>query len=256
MINIAGIPLNTQELLNASYSGPFVTAARKKFSNSGNSATQKWSAYIKGSANRQDYLQAALQWITAAKQSQTGGMKSVDEYMSRHRRDEGIDEMKAYFTTVIDWAESTFTAPSQPPYKEMYGLEWGRLYREYGGEERDSQKVIIRVRALMADECVGDKRGIFEYVLSGKKKTGLLNIRIFEDGTKHMVYEKQTQEAKAKGESNCPLCTVGDTAHKTKIWKLSEMDTDHVATWSRGGSTDISNCQMLCKTHNRTKGNR
>ena len=31
------------------------------------------------------------------------------------------------------------------------------------------------------------------------------------------------------------------------------MDADHVTAWSRGGSTDISNCQMLCKTHNRAK---
>lgn len=251
MINIAGIPLNTQELLNASYSGPFVTAARKEFSNSLNSAAQKWSAYIKGSANRQDYLSAALQWIAAEK-----GMDSVDKYMSEHRQNNNIDELKKYFNTVIDWAESTFTSPNQPPYKEMCGLEWGRLYREYGSEGRDSQKVIERVRTLMADERVNDKKGIFEYILSGEKMPQLLNIRIFEDSTKRTVYEKQTQEAKAKGTSNCPLCAAGDTACKTKIWKLSEMDADHVAAWSRGGATDIDNCQMLCKTHNRAKGNR
>ena len=28
------------------------------------------------------------------------------------------------------------------------------------------------------------------------------------------------------------------------------------AAWSKGGATDISNCQMLCKTHNRAKGDR
>ena len=31
---------------------------------------------------------------------------------------------------------------------------------------------------------------------------------------------------------------------------------DHVTAWSKGGATDISNCQMLCKTHNRAKGNK
>ena len=31
---------------------------------------------------------------------------------------------------------------------------------------------------------------------------------------------------------------------------------DHVTPWSKGGATDISNCQMLCRTHNRAKGNR
>lgn len=34
------------------------------------------------------------------------------------------------------------------------------------------------------------------------------------------------------------------------------MDADHVKAWSNGGPTDESNCQMLCKTHNRAKGNR
>ena len=41
-INIAGVPLNEQELLNAIYSGPFVTAAKEEFSNSNNSNLQKW----------------------------------------------------------------------------------------------------------------------------------------------------------------------------------------------------------------------
>jgi len=34
------------------------------------------------------------------------------------------------------------------------------------------------------------------------------------------------------------------------------MDADHVAAWSKGGGTDIKNCQVLCKTHNQAKGNR
>jgi hypothetical protein len=33
-INIAGVPLNNQELLNAVYSGPFVTLGKEEFSNS------------------------------------------------------------------------------------------------------------------------------------------------------------------------------------------------------------------------------
>lgn len=34
------------------------------------------------------------------------------------------------------------------------------------------------------------------------------------------------------------------------------MDADHVTAWSRGGATTEDNCQMLCKTHNRAKGNK
>ena len=62
-INIAGVPLNNQELLNAVYSGPFVTKAKEEFSNSQNANIQKWSAYVSGSANRQEFLECALDWL-------------------------------------------------------------------------------------------------------------------------------------------------------------------------------------------------
>jgi len=81
-------------------------------------------------------------------------------------------------------------------------------------------------------------------------------VRVFDDPTKRSVYEAQTADAKKKGVSNCPNCAIGHDANKEKIWSLSGMDADHVAAWSKGGSTDAKNCQMLCKTHNRAKGNR
>jgi 5-methylcytosine-specific restriction endonuclease McrA len=89
-----------------------------------------------------------------------------------------------------------------------------------------------------------------------RKDNRLLEIRIFDDRTMKKVYEAQTNDAEAKGVSNCPLCAMESTNNRTRIWKLSEMDADHVTAWSRGGATDESNCQMLCKTHNRAKGNK
>ena len=102
-INIVGIPLNNQELLNAVYSGVFVTLAKAEFSNSQNSNIQKWSAYIRGSANRQDFLEQALNWVSKG---------VIDDYMSLHRYDTDIKELKTYFNSVIDWVSSVFyTAP-------------------------------------------------------------------------------------------------------------------------------------------------
>ena len=49
---------------------------------------------------------------------------------------------------------------------------------------------------------------------------------------------------------------LGADSNKMKIWKLSEMDADHVTAWSKGSATGVENCQMLCKTHDRAKGNR
>ena len=202
-INIAGVPLNEQELLNAIYSGSFVTAAKEEFSNSQNANVQKWSAYITGSVNRQDFLKTALDWVSRG---------NIDGYMSKHR---------TYHKT---------------PY--------------------DPDVVSKKVQALMADPFVKNKKGIFEYILGGEQDTKLLDIRIFEEATKRSVYTMQTKTATDLGVSNCPLCAMGHEANRTRIWKLAEMDADHVSAWSNGGATDISNCQMLCKTHNRAKGNR
>lgn len=242
-INIAGVPLNSQELLNAVYSGPFVTLAKEEFSNSQNANIQKWSAYISGSANRQEFLERALDWVSKGK---------IDDYMSKHRFDTNINELKTYFNSVIDWVSTVFTDVES----EMRGLEWGRLYETYKKQPYNPQKVSEQVRELYADSYVKNRKGVFEFILGGSTDYKLLDVRIFDEATKKSVYAKQTAEAEKKGTSNCPLCTVGNNANRTKIWILKDMDADHVSAWSKGGATDIKNCEMLCKTHNRAKGNR
>ncbi len=242
-INIQGIPLNEQELLNAIYSGPFVTKAKEEFSYSQNANIQKWSHYVSGSVNRQDYLRTSLDWVSHG---------NIDSYMSQHRFDTDITELKTYFNTVIDWISTTFT-DVEP---QMKGLEWGRLYETYHTTAYDPADVSQKVQTYLADDFVTDKRGVFEYVLGGCQDRKLLNIRVFNDHIKKTVYKNQTTKARERGKSNCPLCAIGQDANRTKIWDLKDMDADHVTAWSRGGATDIWNCQMLCKTHNRAKGNR
>lgn len=131
-INIAGVPLNNQELLNAVYSGPFVTLAKQEFSNSRNSNVQKWSAYINGAVNRQDYLERALDWVSRG---------NISSYMSAHRQDLDITELKTYFNSVIDWVSAVFIDVES----EMRGLEWGRLYEQYHATPYSPQKVSERV---------------------------------------------------------------------------------------------------------------
>lgn len=246
-INIAGVPLNDQELLNAVYSGPFVTAAKAVFSNSRNAHQQKWAAYVKGDPKRQDILAVALSWMAASKNI------AVDRYMADHRHDQSIDSLQAYFTSVIDWISSVFT---RPPDKEMRGLEWGRLYEEHHNTSYSSAKLESRLAELRVDPAVHNSRGIYEYLLGGEKQTQLLDIRLFDERAKRQTYERQTKRAEAQGSSNCPLCAVGHSATASKIWGLREMDADHVTAWSQGGASDLANCQMLCVSHNRAKGNR
>lgn len=243
IINIGGVEINPQEELNAVYSGPFVSAARHEFSNKEDSRVQKWGAYITGSANRQDFLQEALKWVSKGK---------IEDYMQEHRWDTNINELKNHFNDVINWIESIF----DEVYPQMKGLNWGELYDRFHNNPYNHTEVSQKVRDLLCDPCVGDRKNVFEYVLGGSGDTKLLNIRVFEESTKHRVYDRQTKEAKASGISNCPLCAIGHDANRQRIWKLTDMDADHVRAWSKGGATEESNCQMLCRTHNRAKGNR
>lgn len=242
-INIAGVPLNDQELLNALYSGPFVTLGKEEFSNSQNTNTQKWSAYISGSALRQDFLERALDWVSKGK---------IDNYMSINRKSTNITELKNYFNSVIDWISGVFTDVES----EMRGLEWGRLYETYNKTGYNPKTVSEEVKKVYSDFYIKNKKGIFEYILGGLTDTKLLEVRVFDEPTKKSVYNIQTAEAESKGVSNCSHCAIGHDVNKSKIWKLVDMDADHVAAWSKGGATKVENCEMLCKPHNRAKGNK
>lgn len=243
-INIKGIPLNAQEIRNASYYGRFVTLAKAEFSNSQNANVNKWGAYIEGNVKRQEYLERALDWVSQG---------NIDLYMSQHRYDDNIEGLKSYFNSVIDWVSTVF---SGAPHPKMCGLKWGELYEQYHSQSYNPAEVRAEVERLDGDSYVTNKSGIFEYILGGQQEKKLLNVRVFDEATKKSVHAKQTAAAKASSTSNCPLCAIGHDANKGRIYKFEEMDADHVSAWSKGGATSADNCEMLCKTHNRAKGNR
>lgn len=246
-INIAGMALTKQEISNAIYSGAFVTAAKKIFSNSTSPRLNVWRNFVRGNVKRQELLRTALEWVVKSSDD-----KDVETYMSAHRDDGDVSELENYFVSVIDWARKIFPNTTA----EMCGLEWARLYETYHENFYDAQKLAAEIEKLYADEAVTDKSGIFEYLLSGKELKQLLNVRIFEPSVKKTAYARQTQAAQSKGVSNCPMCALAGGSRAKKIWTFKEMEADHVTAWSTGGETTADNCQMLCKAHNRSKGNR
>ncbi len=172
--------------------------------------------------------------------------------MSQNRTKQSIDELKNYFNSVIDWVSTVFINVE----REMCGIEWGRLYETFHKTPYDSKRISEHIKNLYGDPYVKNRKGIFEYLLGGSVDSKLLDVRVFDEATKKSIYATQTSKANTEKISNCSLCAIGHDANKTKIWTLAEMDADHVAAWSKGGATEPSNCELLCKTHNRAKGNR
>lgn len=242
-INIAGEKLTDQELRNAVYHGPWVSAAKKYFSKNGCPAYGIASDYMTGSPIRQDYLETAIEWINCGR---------IDEYMRDHQHESNANDLWLYFKRVIDWVETTFPKKRS----QMKSVKWGPLYNKHKESKLDPAALEGRIAHLMTDVDVHNKRGIYEYVIGGESDTRLLDVRVFDEKTKLAAYGKQTKAAQASDSSNCPMCACGTNSNSNRIYDISEMDADHVTAWSNGGSTKLSNCEMLCVPHNRSKGNR
>lgn len=197
---------------------------------------------MKAKVERQEVLATALKWVSD---------NHIEDYMAQHRNDDDISELKIYFNSIIDWASGTFIET----HKEMRNIDWGDFYRRFHCNHYDLTKLNNKVEDLFKDDAVQNKKNIYEYVLDGCQDASLLKIRFFSKGIAKKVYNKQTKKAKAGGYSNCPDCILENGKNAKKIWELNEMEADHVTPWSKGGDTTEENCQMLCKHHNRLKGN-
>lgn len=221
-INIAGERLTDQELRNAVYSGPWVSDAKRYFSKHGCAAYGLGSDYLSGSPIRQEYLETTIKWISN---------NAIEKYMGRNQREPNANEIWLYFQSVINWIRVIF-----PNYRrEMKGVEWGILYNRFKEQRYDSIKLEAEVAMLMEDEDVGNKKGIYIYVLTHEEKH--LNIRAFSPNQKREAYERQ------KG--ICPVCS--------EHFEIEEMEADHITPWHEGGKTIADNCQMLCREDNRRK---
>jgi hypothetical protein len=221
-INIAGEKLTNQELLNAVYSGPWVSDLKRYFSKTGCAAYEIGNNYMNGSPIRQDYLETVIKWISN---------DSIEIYMAQRQHEPNANELWLYFQNVINWVKVIFPTSR----KEMKGVEWGTLYNQFKDKKLDPKKLEDEIKELMKNEEVTNKKGIYRYILTGEDK--YLNIRSFTENQKTETYERQ------KG--ICIKCK--------KRFELSEMEADHITPWHEGGKTIPENCQMLCKEDNRRK---
>ena len=229
IINIAGEKLTDQELRNAVYAGTWTADAKKYFSKTGCAASILGGDYLKGSSIRQEYLETALCWISAAEN------KSIEAYMAEHQNDLSAVQLWNYFRSVIDWVQAIF-----PNYRrEMKGLPWGLFFNEHGERtDLDPKTLESEIQRLMMDEDVTRKSGVYEYLLTGDERK--LSIRVFDRRDARAAYERQQHK--------CAECG--------KTFNFEEMHADHIKPWSKGGKTLPENCQMLCADCNRRKGGR
>lgn len=231
-INIAGKPLNEQEINNAVYAGPFVSDAKKHFSKTNCGAARLGKDLVNGTPIRQDFLKKALEWM-ADHEIRNGHIQTAVGYMAEHQHDPNANNLWSYFQTVLNWAITNFDMKKFK--KIMKGLDWAWLYDKYGSETLDTEALGKRISVLMRDSEIQKPTGIIPYILTGDER--YLDLRAFPEDIKLAVWEKQNHI--------CPIC-------KREL-DIEFMEGDHIIPWSKGGRTVAENCQMLCRECNRHK---
>lgn len=240
-INIAAAKMTEQELLNATYHGPFITELRKFFSPAG-AAKRKYNAdlFINGNSVDQDWLATALKWV-----SKGNGYSNVEDYLAKNRN-KSAKGFVSEFANIIEWIKDTFMQNDADYSSHMKGLNWGEMYyknksaENYGAGDYSNFRTIIT--KYMKDSDVTKKSGIYLYCLD--KQVKHLSIRAFLDNDITTKWNEQNHECANKKDCS------SEPGHK---FKINEMEADHITPWSLGGPTTIKNLQMLCKDCNRKK---
>ena len=239
VINIAGEVLTNQELLNATFVGPWLADAKNYFSKRNCVAAKMAEGYVKGNPIRQDYLEKALSWI-----ADRDNLKSGQVYMAIHQHDEDANDLWLYYQSVINWAKMMFP-------KVRKGItdtqDWGILYNKYHNNRYNTNTLETDIQTLIMDDDVTKNAGIIPYILSPRTKFDekTLSIRQFTPAQKLRAYEKQNHK--------CPYCVANGIEIE---YTFEDMEGDHIIPWSKGGRTTEDNLQMLCARCNNDKSNR
>lgn len=233
-INISNLVLTPQELRNAVYAGPWVNDAKRYFSKRSAPAVSMAKDYVSGEANRQAYLETAIEWVIGDSSDD-----AIRSFMNEHSEEPSANQLWLHFQTVINWVAATFT--KKRPF--MKSVNWGKLYSLYHNMPVNPVEIEEKCKKLFIDDDVTEKKGIYEYVLSGDERR--LNIRAFSTAMKLAAYERQG--------GICPICEAeGRPSH----YEFDAMEGDHITPWSQGGRTIAENCKMLCRECNRRKSDK
>ena len=177
----------------------------------------------------------------------------------------GVDESCPMSTKIESEDVTTY-------YKE--NSEFVSYLKDSNNQPISNKRVSILINSKIYDRTT-DVEGKIVLKLNLKPGTYCTKVKFDGDDTKYIEAEIneypdgkkinsdakfrkafKTDDAKVNNKSNCPLCAISNDNNAKRIWEFDEMEADHVTAWSKGGATDISNCQMLCKMHNQAKGNK
>lgn len=148
------------------------------------------------------------------------------EYLDEHEGDPNADGLIRYMARVIDWVKETFSV-ARPDI--MQGQPWGEYFNDYGNKIRKAEKVEAIVRNLVDHPDIGNKAGIYEYILCGDDEC--LNLKKFKKQDLQAVLETQG--------GKCAKCGCELSLKDAKIAMMQDFKS--------GGRVELANAMAVCK---------
>lgn len=252
-INTLGIPLSNFEVLNGLYSGTYLE---------GLSDYCKQSNVLKcfGSNSRGKNQYKLLQYIVN-RDYKKFNKNNLYDYVKKHQKDDFSIDQK-FVDDRLKFIKDVFDNPSK-----CIDYYW------YLADKYLKDKSIwVKYRKNINDRLKEYYKSS-DYKLSNNKQNDVEEIcvgsvsglsldprRVFTEDQKKDYIDKFAIKSKDGKKCQCALCNKlykdGKISEEATFFYDTELEMDHIIPWSKGGKTELSNAQLLCKPCNIKKSNK
>lgn len=252
-INTLGVPLSDFEVLNGLYSGTYLEGLTDY-------CKQPNVNKCFGANSRGHNQYKILRYITA-RDYKKDNKNNLYDYIKKHQEEDFVKDQK-YVEDRLKFIKDVFDDPNKHIDTYWY------LADKYLSGKSNWVKYKKDMNTRLKEYYKSD-----EYKLSQKKQKDIEEIclgsisgltldprRVYTEEQKIEYIDKYAIKSSDGSKCQCVMCKasfdLGEITEAATFFYANELEMDHKTPWSKGGRTELSNAQLLCKPHNIQKSNK
>ena len=240
-INTLGVPLSAFEVLNGLYHGEYLRGLTAYVSQ------DKYALRVLGSNSRGKNQIRVLRWILTA-----GGVKptpdAIHSYVSAHQEDSFEDDQIAV-SKYLRFVGEVFTDYSLADTFFALALKYPKDMNIWKEHKTEINRQIAAFKKSDAWKLLPNKAREIEDIIQAV--IGGISVdprRLFSEEQKQELLRLAEDAGEREGDRYaCAICA--------SMFLPDELTLDHIKPWSKGGRTEVSNGQLLCRACNSRKNN-
>ena len=232
-INTLGVPLSKFEVLNGLYNGEYLR---------GITAYVKQDAdilKILGSKKRGDNQYRTLKMLVSLH-----NRKNIEEYV-KENQNKSFETDQRLISKHIKFIRGVFDNSRE---LDIYFRLSVKYEKDFTIWKENRTEINRKIADYLKDKTLVDftnkAKEIEDIIQSVVKEISVDPKRLFTSDDKQTLLREQTPEAE---KYRCQICE--------QFFYPNELEMDHKTAWSKGGRTELSNAQLLCRVCNAKKNN-